>query len=274
MRNRRWLPEAQLVDFNVPAALEDLRRAILSRHAEYPRQRQFDSMRWFADSREVLHSPSKVPLAHQFVAGEDSDTPYLRTAEFGKCANFTLGSDDLVVAYGVNHAATGLATYSSVSVYGDWITYPDGVGDDPYIRCPPSPQPYPYVYGCSNYMWNGVIGMNSDSKYFKSSAELYLGPKDQRAKYLYAIKIRRAASKYLSDDYTLIVPSQPEDNPSTDPRKGPAYAIPLERPITLGYRAYLNPATNAGPAYEDIVYDRAIWFGQKAGTSAQCDPYH
>jgi len=28
----------------------------------------------------------------------------------------------------------------------------------------------------------------------------------------------------------------------------------------IGYRAYLNPVTKAGPAYEDIIPDRAIWF--------------
>jgi hypothetical protein len=30
--------------------------------------------------------------------------------------------------------------------------------------------------------------------------------------------------------------------------------------MLIGYRAYVNRATRAGPAYEDVIPDRAIWF--------------
>ncbi len=277
LRPRGWLTENQLVGLNLDAALDDLGKAIVKKHSAFPEARPFGSIRWFVDSRELLDaskSSSSNPLAHQFAAGEASDTPYLRTAEGGKCANFTLGNDDLVVAYGVNHAATGLAIYSMFGVYGDWITDPN-TGTDPYNQCPADKPYYPYVYGCGQYLWNGVVGMNSDSEYFRSSVAQYL-PNHPAAKYLYAIKVlRNAPSK---DDptynYSVVVPREPDTTPGTNPPQGPAYAIPLDRPITLGYRAYVNPATNVGAAYTDIVYDRAIWFGQKAGTSAQCDPFH
>lgn len=275
LRPRGWLHENQLVNLDLDAALDDLGKAIMKKHSAFPKARPFGSIRWFVDSRELLYASQRSsldPLGHQFAAGEASDTPYLRTAEGSKCANFTLGNDDLVVAYGVNHAATGLAIYSMFGVYGDWILDPN-TGPDPHNQCPGDWLSYPYVYGCGQYLWNGVVGMNSDSEYFGSSVSQYL-PNHPAAKYLYAIKVlRNAPSKDdPSYNYSVVVPREPDTSPGTYPRQGPAYAISLDKPITLGYRAYVNPATNVGPAYTDIVYDRAIWFGQKAGASAQCEP--
>ena len=75
----------------------------------------------------LLDDPAS-PAYRKFVAGESSDTPYLRSSENGvDPANFTLGEHDMVVVYGVNHAATGLATYSSFGVYGEWQTNVDYV---------------------------------------------------------------------------------------------------------------------------------------------------
>jgi len=37
----------------------------------------------------------------------------------------------------------------------------------------------------------------------------------------------------------------------------------LDKPITIGYRAYLNPVTASGPDYSDIIFDRSILFRVK-----------
>ena len=89
------------------------------------------------------------------------------------------------------------------------------------------------------------------SKDFGQSAERYL-PGHPLARYLYAVRLRRTAPTDSSDKYSVVVPSESD--------KGSAYRIALDRPITVGYRAYLNPATSAGPDYDDVIPDRAVWF--------------
>jgi hypothetical protein len=239
-RVRTWKSESELYpDLN--NGLERLKNAIIAQtpHDEYV---SYESIRWFAESREVLEETDPgSPLYHKFVAGEASDTPYLRTSLSGEAANFTLGSDDMVVVYGVNHAATGLATYSNFGVYGDWIT--SSCQDDPWQ----------YVFGCGDRSWNGVVSMTNHV--FSGSAEEYI-PGDPMAPYLYAVKVLRQPPQDKGDNYYVVVPTATPEHPCTSP----GYCLGLNDPIIIGYRAYLNPATASGPDYEDIIHDRAIWF--------------
>jgi hypothetical protein len=86
---------------------------------------------------------------------------------------------------------------------------------------------------------------------FKGSAEEYI-PHDPMARYLYAVQVVRKARAPARDPYCVIVPE------SGDSVLPPFYpdVIPLDKPAFIGYRAYLNPATGSGPAYEDIIPDR------------------
>ena len=240
-RNRKWVSETSLSP-DLQAGLERLKAAILAQTPNL-QSNPYKSIRWFADSREVLEAEKDGPdnqLYHKFVAGEASDTPYLRTATMnGEAANFTLGDNDMVVVYGVNHAATGLATYSSFGVYGDWIT----------SSC--QDNPLQYVIGCGDHIWNGVAGMTNHD--FKGSAEKYI-PGDPTASYLYAVKVLRQPPSDGTDKYWVVVPLPSDKLPSY------SYGIALDKPITIGYRAYLNPVTASGPDYSDIIPDRAIWF--------------
>jgi hypothetical protein len=243
LRVRTWKSESELFpDLN--NGLERLKAAILARTA-HVRYESYESIRWFAESREVLeeNDPSS-PLYHKFVAGEASDTPYLRTSLHGEAANFTLGSDDMVVVYGVNHAATGLATYSNFGVYGDWVT----------SSC--QDNPLQFVYGCGDRSWNGVVSMTNHD--FTGSAEDYI-PGDPMAPYLYAVKVMRQPPQDKHDKYYVIVPTATPEHPCASP----GYCIGLTDPITIGYRAYLNPATASGADYDDIIHDRAVWFRLK-----------
>lgn len=246
-RDRSFTKEADLVP-GLEAALERLERAILARMApDVDSARPFRSIRWFPDSKDVLADVPGTPAYRAFVAGESSDTPYFRTAEEGARANFLLGDDDMVVAYGVNHAATGVAIYSSATVYGEWVNYP----------CPTDSTTPLYANGCGDPVWNGVASMTSHA--FTGSAEEYL-PRDPMARYLYAVRFVRENRANRKDPWRVVVPGY-RPNPYLPFSAQPsATGIPDERAAFVGYRAYVNPVTRSGPSHEDLVPDRAILF--------------
>jgi hypothetical protein len=242
-RERNWRPEGTLVP-GVRKALNRLDRAIVAQ-TSHTRARKFGSKRWFYDSKDVLGDDPSSPAYRQFVAGESSDTPYLRTARKGNPVNFKLRRRDRVVVYGVNHAATGLATYSNFGVYGDW-------------RINTCERPMPsYSYGCGDPIWNGVASMTSHD--FRGSAKRYL-PHNPLARYLYAVTVVRNKRKCPAgrdDPYCLKVPRPSEPRPYRPPS---ADGIGIKYPLMIGYRAYLNPHTHSGPSYRDIIHDRSILF--------------
>ena len=121
-RERAWINEEELVP-GLTAGLERLKAAILAK-TPHVQARSLESVRAVPDSKDVLLDDPASPAYRKNVMGESSDTPYLRSAENGEPANFLLGNDDMVVVYGVNHMATGIATYSSLAVYGEWQLNP------------------------------------------------------------------------------------------------------------------------------------------------------
>lgn len=224
MRDRAWRSEEE-VQPGITAALDRLEEAIIAQ-TPHGSVEVLSSDRWWPESREVLEAQPGSDIFHKFVAGEAADTPYRRTT------SFPLGDDDTVVVYGVNHAATGLATYSNFSVYSERVLNPCGSRD------------WPTRFGCGNPVWSGVAGMSSRD--FTGSAAQYL-PDDPMATYLYAVTVSRDAA---SDAGVVIpAPSAPEL---------PATGIGPEDPVLVGFRAYLNPNTGAGPAYSDVIADRAM----------------
>lgn len=246
-REHAWISEKTLFP-DLEDGLQRLEQAILERFSDRTTQ-PFESIQWWPTSRGVLEAEkdSESPIFHKFIAGEASDTPYLRSAIDGEPANFILGEDDLVVVYGVNHEATGLATYSSLSLYGDWIT----------SSCDTWEDQWEYVFGCGHHAWNGVAGMNSHD--FSGSAEEYI-PGDPMAPYLYAVKVLRRPPSDKQERFWVVVPEPPcEIAPCEAPLPSYNHGIALDKPISIGYRAYLNPATGAGPDYGDIIWDRAVW---------------
>jgi hypothetical protein len=95
-------------------------------------------------------------------------------------------------------------------------------------------------------IWNGV-GAIHDSE-LSGTAEAYL-PNDPNAKYLYVYKIARHAN---GDPHCFEVPYGPG-----------GYGIRTNQPLFIAWRLYLENATKIGPAYSEIVYDRAIKFSPK-----------
>ncbi|WP_229388219.1 hypothetical protein [Methanosarcina sp. DH2] len=98
------------------------------------------------------------------------------------------------------------------------------------------------IYGADT--WNGVRAI-SDAD-FSGSAEEYL-PDNPNAEYLYVYKLARNCSE--DDQYCYEVPYG----------QG-ARGIELDQPLFIGFRIYLENSTKTGPAYSEIVYDRAIKF--------------
>jgi hypothetical protein len=47
--------------------------------------------------------------------------------------------------------------------------------------------------------------------------------------------------------------------PSPKSAQQPATGIAKKQNVLIGYRAYLNPNTGVGPAYTDVIPERAVW---------------
>lgn len=96
------------------------------------------------------------------------------------------------------------------------------------------------IYGAD--ILNGV-GAVSDMN-LTGTADKYL-PGNPAAKYLYVYKV----SRNCNESNCLFVPWGKK-----------AHGIELNRPAFIGFRAYLENATKAGPSWSEIVYDRVIEF--------------
>ena len=255
MATRAAKPEQSLVSTqkSLTDSLRDLQLAIIAKTPNL-QYKSYASSRWFAESRDVLlENDRNSSNYHKFVAGEAADTPYLRSSSGGVAANFTLSADDMVIVYGINHAATGLSTYSNFAVYGEKVLNP----------CPDDSIPPRYTFGCGDPIWGGVVGMgNRDSKdplygknHFTGSANYYI-PDDPNKNYLYAVRVLRKAPSDPDRKPWIVVPEPTAEG-------GPASGIALTDPMFIGYRAYVNPITGHGPDYGDIIPDQAIWFKMK-----------
>jgi hypothetical protein len=138
--------------------------------------------------------------------------------QFGSNQRVTLADDEFLVVYGVNHVATGKASYASVNVYASEFA-------------------------------KLSIGQVFHDK-FPGTAAPYLPSGDPAASRLYAVK----ASRNCGGD------------PSCVPLRVDACPVlTLEDDTALGifFRMYLEPATRAGAAMQEIIYDRAIKFSPR-----------
>lgn len=211
-------------EFDLTDDLDELERAILERYSNL--------------SATELPTAPAVPVGSEVIqrgidgVGPTNDAVYLWTAnrtadsptppffdttqyyDFLRDPPITLGNDtdEFIIVYGVNHVATGKATYANFALYGADI-------------------------------WNGV-GSITDAD-FTGTAEEYL-PDNPNAQYLYVYKIARTCEGELN---CFAVPSGVG-----------GYGIEPDQPIIIAWRLYLESATQTGPSYSEILYDRAIKF--------------
>jgi hypothetical protein len=142
------------------------------------------------------------------------------TVYFGT-ETFVLPENAFVVAYGVNHAQAGKALYSNLVVYGSPLD-------------------------------NGVVSVPNDQ--FAGSASIYLDDSID-SNYLYAWKLG-FQNGLFKGQYTAI----PQVNTHAEPPAKPPYALYPADHLYLGFRAYVDPATKIGPAWNELIMDRVIVF--------------
>lgn len=132
-------------ELDLMPALSELRAAILKKYGEGNATELITHI-WLTEGYDAMQRGIDV-------IGVTRDTTYLNTTPF------KLGGDpsQFLIIYGVNHAATGKASYSNLGIYGVKLD-------------------------------NGVISVNN--KKFNGTAEEYI-PDNPAAKYLYVWKVAR-----------------------------------------------------------------------------------
>jgi len=180
--------------------LDRLRQAILSKYSGL-RAEDLVSSVWLTEGFDAIQRGIEM-------LGENRDTTYLKTEPL-----FTLSEDpeEFLIVYGVNHEATGKATYANFTIYGEDL----------------------------------LIGVASrHSRDLWGSAQDYISGRPE-ANYLYAWKIARHCN---GEAHCTEIPM------------GDCPGLALDEQMFLVFRAYLERTTKVGPAYSELVYDRAIKF--------------
>lgn len=188
-------------ELNLMPALSELRAAILKKYGE-GNATELVTHVWLTEGYDALQRGINV-------IGVTRDTTYMNTTPF-KLGD---GPGQFLIVYGVNHAATGKATYSNLGIYGTKLD-------------------------------NGVVAVGNNR--FEGTADEFI-PGNPAARYLYVWKVARNCS---------------EEGNCTEVPTGPgSYGIGLNETAYMGFRAYAEKATEVGPSYTEIAYDRAILFG-------------
>jgi len=169
-------------EFKLTDDLEELRTAILEKYndssvTELPTSQAVPVGR-AAIQRGINGVGPTNDAAYIWTANQTISSPtppFFNTSEyypFVRDPAITLGNDtsEFIIVYGVNHVATGKATYSNFAIYGADV-------------------------------WNGVRAITDAD--FNGSAEEYL-PDNPNAKYLYVYKLARNCSE--GDPYCYEVP--------------------------------------------------------------------
>jgi hypothetical protein len=141
-----------------------------------------------------------------------------------------LGPDDFAIVYGIDHAATGKATYASASVYLD------------------------------KALTAGVSSVDSaDFAVNPNTAGSYLSGEPGIGKF-YAWKVARDCHGESGCMEAKLL--RQKDIDACAPSAGTPKIAP-DAPVRVGFRQYAEPATKVGPADTELLYDRVIVFRHK-----------
>lgn len=155
------------------------------------------------------------------VLGDTRDALYLAAGfmpDFGIADELTLADDEFLIVYGLNHVATGKATYTNINVYASETA----------------------KLGIASIFDNDLL----------DTAAPYLPPGDPAADLMYVCKIARNC-----DGGFGCLPLEVEDCPRLD--------FNSDTLLGVAFRLYLEPPTNLGPTFTEILYDRVIKFSPK-----------
>ena len=234
-------------------SLKLLRQAILDTYAGMPVKELDTSISRdtpLPDYHEALCEKAFVGLQRGIdVFGASRDTVVLTSDPWFRLRE---GQDEFVIVYGANHQTTGKTTYSSFTLYADrdrWFGLKDS------------------TITSNNYDGDGQPG---------DSARRFLCPDDPskcpaNVQYLYAWKVARHCN---GEDFCLELKVEFVDlnGQSYECNLYDWYAKPLDPPLigpfdldamdmNVTWRTYVEPATNVGPDDNELLYDRAIYFG-------------
>jgi hypothetical protein len=200
--------------------MEKLRKAILAQYDTAFNAEELDT--FLPDS-----IPEGYPAIQRGIAylgpGQDGSAGYGRDANYWLSSWFDLPDDAFAIVYGVDHAATGKATYSSASVYLDQTLAAgvSSVDSSDFAANPHTASSYlPGAPGIEKfYVWKVARNCNG-------------APACMEAKV-------PAAKEACRDK------------------------IAANAPVRIGLRQYAEPPTRVGPTEAELLYDRVIVFRRK-----------
>lgn len=201
--------------------MEKLRQAILSRYGAGFNAEELDT--FLPDS-----IPEGYPALQRGIVylgpGRDGSAGYGRDANYYASPWFDLPADAFAIVYGVDHAATGKATYSSANVYL-----------------------HPTLAAGISSADSADFAANPDT------ASSYLPGEPGIGKF-YAWKVARNCNGE---------PACLEARVPARWANVCAPKIAPDAPVRIAFRQYVEPATKVGPADAEMLYDRAIVFRPK-----------
>ena len=210
--------------------MEKLRQAILARYGGGFNAEELDTS-W-------PDSPDQYPEGYPAIQrgsvylgpGHDGSGGYGRDANYRLSSWFDLGPNDFALVYGIDHAATGKATYSSAAVYLD------------------------------KTLSVGVSGADSaDFAAHPHTATSYL-PGQPGIDRFYVWKVARNCNGEPGCAEAKLL--RPQHIAACVPSSGPPKIAP-DAPVRIAFRQYAEPATRIGPADAELIYDRVIVFRPK-----------
>ena len=171
--------------------------------------------------------PEGYPAIQRGIAylgpGRDGSAGYGRDANYWVSSWFELPDNAFAIVYGLDHAATGKATYSSAAVYLD-KTVTAGVSD----------------VNSADFAANPL------------TAGSYV-PGGQGIEKFYVWKVARNCNGEPACMEAKVTKSACIENQKITP----------EAPVCIGMRQYAEPATKVGPTEAELLYDRVIVFRRK-----------
>lgn len=201
--------------------MEKLRQAILDRYSGAYTAQPLDS--FLPDA-----FPEGYPAIQRAItflgSGREGSAGYSRDSNYYMSDWFDLGPNDFAIVYGVNHAATGKATYSSAAVYLD-RTLTVGVADTNTADFAATPHiadlSLPSAPGIDKfYVWKVARNCNGEAACLEAKLD----------------------AAHVADCGSKIAP---------------------DAPVRIGFRQYAEPSTRVGPADAELLYDRVIVFRPK-----------
>jgi len=201
--------------------MEALREAVLAHYEPQFEAEELDTS--WPDGPNVFEEgyPAIQRRTAYLGPGQEGSGGFGRDANYRLSSWFDLPADGFALVYGVDHAATGKATYSSAAVYLDrtWNAGFEGADSEDFAASP----------GTAAYYVPGAPGIDK----------------------FYVWKVARNCNGE---------PNCMEARVPDDKLEACGAAIPEDSPVRIGFRSYVEPATRVGPADNELLYERVIVF--------------